>query len=159
VIQKVLEAIYLSDFPDLQAKVIIGDSNPHQESLRKYCTRFSGRVELLASIENMAELMSWAEAAVSAAGNTCYELIYMTVPSLVVVVAQNQVAFAEKAHTMEICQSLGWYDKVSVKQIAHELRQFLFNPVKRKEQKVKQRNLRGFSLDNGWLINLERGVL
>ena len=154
---KVLEGLSLLDIPGIEVKVVVGDINPHYAKLRDYCDSRELNVELLRGVENMAEIMSWADCAVTAAGETCYELIYMQTPFLSMIVAENQIAFADRSHQLGICRSLGWYDKLSIERIADELQEFIYNTKERRRQKDKQEIMRGSSFDGAWLVNLEKG--
>jgi UDP-2,4-diacetamido-2,4,6-trideoxy-beta-L-altropyranose hydrolase len=84
---------------DLHVKVVIGGSNPH---LRKIENFIQGQkdsaafVEVFVNATNMPELMAWADVAVAAAGSTCWELAFMGLPSIFVILAENQVSIASR---------------------------------------------------------------
>lgn len=58
-------------------------------------------------LEHMTAALGWADLALSAAGSTVYELMRMGVPSLLVVVAENQRAAACQLHDMGVSVNLG----------------------------------------------------
>jgi len=90
VTQEVIEA--LKDL-DIEAKILVGGSNPHIECLRniveqnKQC---KDSIELIVNASNMPELMAWSDMAVAAGGSTAWELSFMGVPSVFLVLADNQ---------------------------------------------------------------------
>jgi spore coat polysaccharide biosynthesis predicted glycosyltransferase SpsG len=43
----------------------------------------------------MPEMMAWADLAISAGGTTCWEMAFLGLPNLIVVLSENQVAVAE----------------------------------------------------------------
>lgn len=67
-----------------------GKAMPHPASAT------TGNIEFGHEVQDMSVLMDWADAAVSAAGSTCWELCRSGVPSVVVDVAPNQVPVAEE---------------------------------------------------------------
>jgi UDP-2,4-diacetamido-2,4,6-trideoxy-beta-L-altropyranose hydrolase len=71
---------------------------------------------------NMAELMAWADVAVSAAGSTCWELAFMGLPAIAIVCADNQQAVAESLHQAGSIDSLGAHSMLSSRDIAAALK-------------------------------------
>ena len=95
---KVIQALHDIRLPDLEIRVIVGPANPHRDSLVAAIEHGPHSVELLFDVTDMPGLMAWADIAVSAAGSTCWELLFMGLPSLVGVLADNQVPIAEDCH-------------------------------------------------------------
>lgn len=87
---KVIEALDRLPLKSLDVRVVVGHSNPHFESLRKATRNRRHHFQLERSVPDISELMAWADAAVSGGGGTCWELMYMQVPSAVLTVAPNQ---------------------------------------------------------------------
>jgi UDP-2,4-diacetamido-2,4,6-trideoxy-beta-L-altropyranose hydrolase len=90
VTKKVIEALAGSG---LEVKVAIGGSNPHLESLREAAqtaTAGGTRVDLAVNANNMPGLMHWADMAIAAGGSTCWELAFSGLPSIFVILADNQ---------------------------------------------------------------------
>ena len=82
--------------PRLSVKVVVGALNPHGEDIRRRAAACTGhQVEVVSAVEDMAELMAWTDMAVSAAGSTCWELAFMGLPSLLLVLGPDQRAIAE----------------------------------------------------------------
>ncbi len=67
------------------------------------------RIEWLRNVEDMPELMRWADLAVSAAGSTCWELLAMGVPMMLVVLASNQEQIALRLEQHGAAVHLGWH--------------------------------------------------
>ena len=98
VTKKVVEALAGSG---LQVKVAVGGSNPHLESLReaaKAATADETSVDLAVNANNMPELMRWADMAIAAGGSTCWELAFSGLPSLFIILADNQ---EQNVHELE----------------------------------------------------------
>jgi UDP-2,4-diacetamido-2,4,6-trideoxy-beta-L-altropyranose hydrolase len=77
----------------LEVKVVVGGSNPHLSSLRQAAeaaTTGGTRVELVVNSSGMPGLMQWADVAVAAGGSTSWELAFTGLPSLFIILAENQ---------------------------------------------------------------------
>jgi len=86
----VLDTVLDMEIPGLCVDLVVGAANPHLESLRKQAHGHGPRVSLHVAPGNMAELMRRADLCISGAGSTIWELMFMGVPSILVVVADNQ---------------------------------------------------------------------
>jgi len=106
----------------LEVKVVVGGSNPHREALRETLTV---GVELIENAPNMPELMAWSDAAVSAAGTTCWELAFMQVPSLLVVLAENQRPNAAGLQEAGVAVNMGWHGELASAELARALTRLL----------------------------------
>jgi UDP-2,4-diacetamido-2,4,6-trideoxy-beta-L-altropyranose hydrolase len=106
---KVVEALKLLDESDILVKIIVGPSNPHQETLLKAIASVQFDVEVVANPPIMADVMRWADLAISAGGSTCWELAFMGVPILAVILADNQKLVVEGIEKEGFAVNLGWY--------------------------------------------------
>ena len=82
---------------DLHAKVVIGGSNPHLCEIENFIQSqndSTALIEVVVNATNMPELMAWADVAITAAGSTCWELAFMGLPSMFVILAENQLEIA-----------------------------------------------------------------
>jgi UDP-2,4-diacetamido-2,4,6-trideoxy-beta-L-altropyranose hydrolase len=94
---KVIEALRSLD---VEAKIVIGGSNPHLAELRSQVpvltppffpvSGFSPQISLVVDTPEMPSLMAWADVAIAAGGTTSWELAFMGLPNLVLVLAENQ---------------------------------------------------------------------
>jgi UDP-2,4-diacetamido-2,4,6-trideoxy-beta-L-altropyranose hydrolase len=81
----------------LQIKVVIGGSNHQLNRITEFIHIRSDSpavIEVIHDASNMPELMAWADLAVAAAGSTCLELAFMRLPSLLFILAENQIQIA-----------------------------------------------------------------
>jgi UDP-2,4-diacetamido-2,4,6-trideoxy-beta-L-altropyranose hydrolase len=102
----VLEALELLPLENLEARVVVGAANPHHQRMSERVARSEGKVELLTAITNMPEMMAWADVAVSAAGTTLWELLFMQLPTIAVAIAENQRSSALGLGEMGAVQTL-----------------------------------------------------
>jgi UDP-2,4-diacetamido-2,4,6-trideoxy-beta-L-altropyranose hydrolase len=87
----VIRALNKVTIPGLEAKVIVGTSNHHFESLKNAMLSATCSMHILKNVDNMSELMAWADVAVSAGGSTCWELAFMGLSSFLVPIVEHQV--------------------------------------------------------------------
>jgi spore coat polysaccharide biosynthesis predicted glycosyltransferase SpsG len=88
---KTIEALKLLKDTDWEAKVIVGGSYHHHKSLENIA---KDKIELIHDSDRMPELMQWADCSISGGGSTCWELAYMGVPGILLVIADNQLESA-----------------------------------------------------------------
>jgi UDP-2,4-diacetamido-2,4,6-trideoxy-beta-L-altropyranose hydrolase len=79
---------------------------------------------------DMPALMQWADIAVTAAGTTAYELAYMNVPMIMIVMADNQQRVAEGMADAGYGINLGWHENVTDKMIHAAMKKSIFSPRK-----------------------------
>ena len=121
---KVIQA--LKQFSEIQTKVVIGGSNPHIQSLQSSIIHHPSSIQLVVDATNMPELMAWADVAIAAGGTTSWELAFMGLPSLVLVLAPNQREVADGLAAAQVVQ------KTNPDSLAADLRALLFDVAIRK---------------------------
>ena len=118
---KVIEALHQAELPDLESVIIVGQANPHLDILQQVVKLSTGNMRVLANVIQMPELMAWADVAVSSAGGTCWELAFMGLPTLSLVVADNQREIAEELDTAGVTINMGYFKEVTSSTIARSL--------------------------------------
>ena len=89
-----LRAIDKLKRPDIKVDVVVGSSNPNQESIRSYCEKKKW-ANYYCQISNMEELVLSADFAIGAGGSAMWERCALGLPTLTVVFAENQVQTTE----------------------------------------------------------------
>jgi UDP-2,4-diacetamido-2,4,6-trideoxy-beta-L-altropyranose hydrolase len=138
---KVIQALQEVEVAGLEAIVLVGANNPHSQQLKAAIEKSDVSVELIKNAMNVPELMAWADVAVTAGGTTVWELAFMGVPSLVIILAENQRLTAEALVKAEITINLGWHTSVTLEQIRNELTSLCFLFDRRSEMTQKARVL------------------
>ncbi len=87
---RVVRALDSSRFKNLEVRVVVGAINQNSEEIIRICAESKKKMKVFVNIDNMAEMMGWADLAISAGGTTAYELAFTTTPSVMLVSAQNQ---------------------------------------------------------------------
>jgi UDP-2,4-diacetamido-2,4,6-trideoxy-beta-L-altropyranose hydrolase len=93
---KVLQAIGMLEIAGLEITAVVGAANPHFEQVSAFAGRSKHRVAVKEATENMAELIAWADLAVSAGGSACWEMAFMGLPILIIATAANQIGYYNK---------------------------------------------------------------
>lgn len=104
---KVIQALGQPRFEDLEAVVAVGNSNPHWETLLAAVKQAKLAIRLERNVTNMPELMAWADMAISAGGSTCWELAFMGLPHLILILADNQQKTAMGLDSAKAAINLG----------------------------------------------------
>jgi UDP-2,4-diacetamido-2,4,6-trideoxy-beta-L-altropyranose hydrolase len=94
---KVLEEVskcQLSEY--LKITVIMGKSAPHLQEVNKLAELMQYETEVNVSADNMAEIMSNADLAIGAAGATTWERCCLGLPTIMLVLAENQIFIANE---------------------------------------------------------------
>jgi UDP-2,4-diacetamido-2,4,6-trideoxy-beta-L-altropyranose hydrolase len=138
---KVIQALQQVDVDGLEAIVAVGGGNPHYEKLLSAIRDAHFPILLESNVTDMPELMAWADVAVSAGGSTSWELAFMGVPALILILANNQRLIAEHLDTMGAAVNLGWYEDISPTETAQVMTQLIRTPRSRAEMSKHGRQL------------------
>ncbi len=114
----VLQALALLADPGMNVTVVVGAANPHADALRALAATLPGRCTLLHAVSDMPGLMAWADLAVSAAGSTCWELMFMGVPFACLVLADNQAGIARRLQEVGSALSFGPAGELDARSLA-----------------------------------------
>ncbi len=125
---RVLSAIKKLNKPDIVADVVIGSSNSK-------CTEIENLISSMPNttyyfdVENMAELMSYADLAIGAGGTASWERCCVGLPSVVINIADNQTGISKSLSKKGCCIDLGWYEHVSIEKIKNCLDDLIMNTL------------------------------
>jgi UDP-2,4-diacetamido-2,4,6-trideoxy-beta-L-altropyranose hydrolase len=138
---KILQAIQYSKLEGLETIAVIGGSNPHWESLQSVVRASQGSIQLKQNVTNMPKLMAWADVAIAAGGTTAWELAFMGLPTLMLILAENQRAIAEKLDELGVVVNLGWHGDVTIEAIAVALTNLLSDSTRRFDMTQRSQTL------------------
>lgn len=79
---------------NMRCDVIVGMGNPHREAIAELC-RGDDRFTVATQVDDMASRLNQCDLVIGAAGSTSWERCLLGVPSVVVVMAENQRPIAE----------------------------------------------------------------
>ncbi len=116
-----------------QIRAIVGAANPRaSEIVARYAE--TDRVEVIRHTEAVVDHMLWADLCIGATGSSTWERACLGLPSVVVSVAENQLAIGQSAHAAGLTFWAGPASAVSVKQLAHAIENVINSPSSRMEQ-------------------------
>lgn len=141
VTSKVIRALKLLEDPEIEVKIVIGPANPHKTILSETLSSTYFTAMLLTSPPDMPELIGWADIGISGGGSTCWEFGFMGLPSVLVILAKNQVELAAHLGRQQYAVNIGWYDKVSVEQLCSTVNALISDPNLRKSISKKASSL------------------
>jgi UDP-2,4-diacetamido-2,4,6-trideoxy-beta-L-altropyranose hydrolase len=129
----VVQALQRVAVPGVVVKVIVGPANPNWKALENATRNPPTSTTLTAAVDNMPELMAWADLAITAGGSTCWEAAFMGLPAVVFAVAENQRAVCQGLEHAGVVLNLGWHEQVGPARIAEAVRALLPASAKREE--------------------------
>jgi UDP-2,4-diacetamido-2,4,6-trideoxy-beta-L-altropyranose hydrolase len=129
------------DHRDLEVVLVVGGGNPHWDALLAASQRCPVPVRLVRSVQDMPALMAWADVAIAGAGVTSYELCYMGLPALLLVVAENQRLIAERLAQLGIAVNAGKPREFSGEVLARELQALIESSERRRAMSHRAREL------------------
>ncbi len=123
----------LNDVPleYLDVIVLVGPSNPHGESLHAAVAQCRRNVRLLRNPPNIPELIASCDLAVTAGGSTVWELAYFYVPSIVLLVAENQEPAMGLLHERGACVRLGSGSQMTSEQLSTTISVLCHDAIRR----------------------------
>lgn len=139
--ERAIDALNLIEDDNLEATIVAGGSNARADLLERRSAAMGKKIGLCRDISNMAELMAWADVAVSAAGTTCWEICLMGLPALLIDLAENQTAIAKELGRRGCAIHLGGSRDVSAAKLATQLKSLLSSQEDRQAMSLRGRGL------------------
>ncbi|MDQ0221215.1 UDP-2,4-diacetamido-2,4,6-trideoxy-beta-L-altropyranose hydrolase [Peribacillus cavernae] len=127
---KTLQAVKDLSCSDIEYTVVVGVANPQKEQIEQICDQISN-VTFYCQVNNMAELMVKADLAVGAGGTTSWERCFLALPSITVIVANNQTELSEAVAEKGAMYCLGTSTEVTAKDIGGKILELCNSPLKR----------------------------
>lgn len=126
---------------DIDLKLVVGGGNLRGEALLNFADRVRPRIQVEFNPENMAQVMRWADVAISAAGSTSWELAYMGLPAVMIAASSDQAGIARYLEEHGIAVNLGWHANLSEEAIRDVLTSLLRDRQRRSEISQRGRDL------------------
>ncbi|UYG06030.1 UDP-2,4-diacetamido-2,4,6-trideoxy-beta-L-altropyranose hydrolase [Halomonas sp. M4R1S46] len=105
---KVLEALRACDLPDdCEITVVMGATAPWLDEVKAKTAELPWRTDVVVNVPDMARRMAEADLAIGAAGSTSWERCCLGLPTLMLVLAENQRTIAESLHDTHAALYLG----------------------------------------------------
>lgn len=137
---KTLEAISRVEHPGISVDVVVGAANPHNEMLASVCSQ-QPCVKLHIQATNMAALTAASDLGIGAGGATTWERCLLGLPTLTVVVADNQERTTQDLSKAGAIRYLGRADNVSVSDIGGAMEWAMSSPAEMKVMSLRAMQL------------------
>lgn len=134
---KVVEAV--GNLPGIHTTVVIGGANPHHTVIETLCA--SKGMDSIVDAPDLRALMEKADMAIAAGGTTNYELAYMGIPALTLIIANNQRAVAHGMETAGASINLGRAEKMTQEILRESVQTLAADPRKREKMSAAGRRL------------------
>ncbi len=138
----VIQALKNCQTMDFHARIVVGPVNPHLNQLKEAVSN-APNLELCTDVSHLSEHIAWADVAISASGTTTWELLVMGVPTLSVIVADNQFELAQTLSQLGAIHLLGLSSEITPLKIEQSLLNLLHNP----SQQAHMRQMGKFLID------------
>jgi len=125
----------------ISINIILGPTNPNWQSVLDFAQVSHRNITVIEAPDKMAELMCQADLAVTTGGSTTWELCYLGVPSLQIIVAKNQEAIACELADKGVTVNLGWHDAVTETDIAVAAQKLIADADKRRSMSVRGQSI------------------
>jgi UDP-2,4-diacetamido-2,4,6-trideoxy-beta-L-altropyranose hydrolase len=129
---KIIEALDTLDMKDLNIRLIAGANNPNLSIIEQKIAKTALQIELLQIVEDMPEQMIWADMGITAGGTTLWEALYLGLPLISVILAENQRQNVETLAQMKLLRNLGWNSQLKTEKVVQELDTFIFDKTLRR---------------------------
>ena len=129
---RLIQALERVQAPGLEARAVIGPSNPHREVLQAAVQHASLPVRLETNVPDISRLMAWADLAITGGGTTSLEAAFMSLPNMIVILAENQVQLAAKMQESGAAINMGWFHSLNQDMLAQSLLGLAGDPQKRR---------------------------
>jgi len=105
VTENILDELKMCNLPnDISITVIMGECAPHLESVKSKAMTLHYKTEVKVDVDNMAEVMANSDIAIGAAGSTTWERCCLGLPTIQIVVADNQIDIAKNLDSINVIQ-------------------------------------------------------
>ncbi len=104
----------LGGIKEVEIILVVGASNPNIEYLQKIAAR---NVKVVHNVQNMSELMAWADVAIASGGTTVWELAFMGVPAVIGRIAPIEDYLICGLNKIGLYADIGWYGTVDLNKL------------------------------------------
>lgn len=127
-------------FDMLKYNVIIGQAFKNTDTLVKLASQNSN-ITIYKSPSNMAYIMMKCDLAISASGNTLYELCCCGIPTISFILADNQIKFVKGFEEKGCIKNIGMWDKIDYNYFYRLICKYISNYDFRKNMRDNQLKL------------------
>lgn len=119
---KIVGALSSSIEKDCQIDIVIGPAFKHHRELKKAIDRSKRDFNIIHNAANICELMQQSDMAITAGGNTMFELACVGVPAIVICGEEFEKETADKMEKCGVVENLGFGGRVLSERICERVR-------------------------------------
>lgn len=125
---QILKGLEKSSLPEYsKITVVMGSTSPWIKAVRKQAALMSWEVEVKVGVINMAELMANSDLAIGAAGSTSWERCCLGLPTIMLVLAENQQNISSNLEKVDAVFAITLKDSLAVT-ISKAIEYFTMSP-------------------------------
>ena len=113
--------------------VIVGANSAISEKIKVLMEKSNITISLMNNVNDMSDLLVWADIAISAGGTSTLEFSFMGLPSIVTAIADNQRRVVEELGRSGVAINLGWHENVTPSSITQSLVRLISDKDRRNE--------------------------
>jgi len=140
VTSKVLRAIHMHERSDIAVDVVVGNLSPYHDEIKILTSNMPNTI-CHHNVENMAELMASADLCIGAGGTTTWERCCEGLPTITLILAENQKDISESLAKEGASINLGWYHNVTENNIKEKIESLIDGPQEMATMSDKSRRL------------------
>jgi UDP-2,4-diacetamido-2,4,6-trideoxy-beta-L-altropyranose hydrolase len=125
---------------EFQVDVIVGTSNPNKKNIQDFCENHNN-FQCFTQVTNISEFMNKADLAIGAGGTTTWERCFFGLPSITIIVADNQKEATESVSYVGAAVNLGVSSQVDESDIVEAVNNLIKDQEKMKSLSQKSREL------------------
>ncbi len=134
------EVLRNDDFQDIRVHVIVGGRFQNKAELKALEQR-DKRIILYENVQFISKVMLQADIAVSSSGSTLYELAACGTPTIGFVIAENQLAIAEKMGNKGYIENFGWLDRSKISTLTECISKLACDVGRRTEMSARTQSM------------------
>jgi UDP-2,4-diacetamido-2,4,6-trideoxy-beta-L-altropyranose hydrolase len=140
VTSKVLRAIHMLERSDIAVDVVVGNLSPYHDEIKTLTSNMPNTI-CHHNVENMAKFMSSADLCIGAGGTTTWERCCVGLPTITIILAENQKNISESLDKEGALINLGWYHNVIENNIKEKIEGLIDSPREMATMSEKSRSL------------------
>lgn len=132
--------------------VVVGASNPNRSEIERMTNRLADAT-FHCQVPYIAQLMASAGLAIGAGGTATWERLMLGLPSLTVIVADNQEEITECVADNGLARNLGWHDEMTVDKMIDAITESIRTPEKLAHMEKKALSFMPLTLPDGIMLS------
>ena len=145
----------LSSFAEFEIVLLVGGTAQADSALETEAARIINKVKIVLNTSDMPGWMAWADIAIAGAGVTSYELCFMGLPSLLMVLADNQRPIANRLAEMGVAMEYCPHGTFEAAALASVLQNLAHSKQRGKMSQSARQLVDGLGADRGCAAMLD----